>query len=206
MRPVPSPRARPRLQGLKKRKCRAATISKPSNTSHSRSSRSDKTRRMPGGKPLRLQRARMPHRLQGRKPSTSSCPSPTSTRSTSRSTAYGSGANSSVCGSSAASTQSLVTGIWEGRAMISAPVGKPAAAIRLCRRVRLPASSSRPLPQAPTCSNSQPNTSSSASPSSSDSAASSARPMAVSHQAESAASRSRMREVRTGTTERVAIV
>src|SRR5882762_8245359 len=39
--------------------------SNPSSTSHSRSRRSDSTRRMPGGQPVRLQRARMPWSLWG---------------------------------------------------------------------------------------------------------------------------------------------
>src|SRR5205085_9419586 len=54
-------------------------------------------------------------------------------------------------------------------------------------------------PHAPICSNSQPKTSSSASPNSSDSAASRARPSDPDHQAVRAASRSVIREVRTGT-------
>jgi len=189
----------PEPHGLQYRYRRVATISYPSRTSQSRTRRSGRIRRRLGGNPVRLARARMPQRLQGRNPSTSRFPSPTSTRSTSRTIAYGSAANSSVCGNRTASIESLLTGNCEGRPTMSAPEASPGAATIVWLRVRLQASNSRAPPHAPICSNSQPKTSSSASPSSSDSAASRARPSVPCHQALSAASRSRMRELRTGT-------
>src|SRR5262245_15946982 len=107
-------------------------------------------RPMPGGQPPRVNALLSDQMPSGSKPSTTSSPSPASTRVASRSTSCRSGANSSVCGRRRTSTLSA----WSASAAGSATSATPSAAwpaTSAARRVRARARKLPASPQAPTC-------------------------------------------------------